>query len=276
MKNRKTILITGCSSGIGKATARHFHQKGWNVVATMRNPGKEKSLSEDDRLIKLKLDVQDKATIKNALKSAIKRFGKIDVVVNNAGYGTAGPLEAARDDQIKRQFDVNLFGVIDVTRAVLPHFRENKSGRFINISSMGGLVTFPFFSLYHATKWAIEGFSESLQYELEHLGIDVKVVEPGAVKTDFAGRSLDLFDVSGYPDHQSLVEKMKKNFDQRSSKASGYSEPEQIAAVIFKAASDANGRFRFIAGKDARLVWRLRRLLSFKLFRAIIKKQALG
>src|SRR4030067_2235810 len=129
---------------------------------------------------------------------------------------------------------------------------------------MGGLVTFPYFSLYHATKWAIEGCSESVQCEVEHLGIDVKVVEPGAVKTDFAGRSLDLFDVSGYPDHQSLVEKMKKNFDQRSSKASGYSEPEQIAAVIFKAASDANGRFRFIAGKDARLVWRLRRLLRFK------------
>src|SRR5208337_2833646 len=119
----------------------------------------------------------DKATIRNAVKNAIKRFGKIDVVLNNAGYGTAGPLEAARDDQIRRQFEVNLFGVIDVTRAVLPHFRENKSERFINISSMGGRVTFPYFSLYHATKWAIEGFSESLLYELEHLGIDVKVVE---------------------------------------------------------------------------------------------------
>jgi NAD(P)-dependent dehydrogenase (short-subunit alcohol dehydrogenase family) len=276
MKKKKTILITGSSSGIGKAAARYFHEKGWNVAATMRSPEKEKDLVEDDSLIKLKLDVQDQAAIKKAVKSAINKFGKIDVVLNNAGYGSAGPLEAARDEQVRRQFDVNLFGVIDVTRAVLPHFRENKSGRFINISSMGGLVTFPYFSLYHATKWAIEGFSESLQYEMEHLGIDVKVVEPGVVNTDFAGRSMDFFDVKGYPDHQPLIERMKKRFDQGGGRGMPYSEPEQVAAVIFKAATDTSGRLRFIAGKDAKMIWGLRRLLSFKSFRSIIKKQTIG
>ncbi len=276
MKDRKTIFITGCSSGIGRAAARLFHEEGWNVVATMRNPDKEKSLREDNRLVKLKLDVQDKGTIKKAVTSAIKRFGRIDVVVNNAGYGSVGPLEAATDDQIRRQFEVNVFGLIDVIRAILSHFRENRSGRFINISSMGGRVTFPFFALYHATKWGVEGLSESLLYELEHLGIDVKIVEPGVVRTDFAGRSLDVFDAKNYPDHQELLEKMRKKFAPSDGQASRYSTPEQIAAVIYKAAISKNGRFRFMAGKDAKMLWKLRGLLSFNLFRALIKKTTLG
>ncbi|MEO1436911.1 MAG: SDR family NAD(P)-dependent oxidoreductase, partial [Bacteroidota bacterium] len=148
----KNIFITGSSSGIGKATAKYFAEKGWGVAATMRRPEAEKDLNEIDNVKLYKLDVTDEATIERAVRKSIDHFGKIDVVLNNAGYGTAGPFEAATQKQIKRQFDTNLFGLMDVTRAFLPHFREHKDGLYMNVSSIGGLVTFPTFSLYHSTK----------------------------------------------------------------------------------------------------------------------------
>ena len=166
-----TILITGASSGIGKATAKKFQNEGWNVIATMRSPEKEEELNQLDNILVTQLDVQDTATIKSAIDAGLERFGKIDVVLNNAGYGLMGTFESADDASIRRQFDVNVFGLFDVTKAALPHFRENKSGLFINISSIGGKMTFPLMPLYHSTKFAVEGFSESLHYELSSAGI---------------------------------------------------------------------------------------------------------
>ena len=161
----KTILITGASSGIGKATAEHFQQKGWNVVATMRNIEDGADLSQHNNVLVTRLDVVDDASIDSALTAATDKFGSIDVLVNNAGYGAGGPFEATPMDKIKRQFDVNVFGLLATTQAVVPIMRKQGSGTIVNISSIGGRVTLPMFSMYHGTKWAVEGITESLQYE---------------------------------------------------------------------------------------------------------------
>ena len=198
-----TVLITGCSTGFGEATARLFASRGWNVVATMRRPEAGAGLAAlGDNVLVARLDVQDPASIDAAVAQAIARFGRIDVLVNNAGFGLFGVFEAAPRDKIREQFDVNVFGVMDVTRALLPHFRANRAGTIINISSGAGIFTLPMISLYCASKFALEGFSEALSYELASLGIAVKIVEPGGVtKTSFgersaveAGRSADLPD----------------------------------------------------------------------------------
>jgi NADP-dependent 3-hydroxy acid dehydrogenase YdfG len=185
---KKTILITGASSGIGRSTAKSFQEKGWNVIATMRSPEKETELNTLENTLVTKLDVLELDTIDSALTEGIDEFGKIDVVLNNAGYGLMGTFESATRESIIRQFGVNVQGLFDVTQAALPHFRKNKDGMFINISSIGGKMTFPLMPLYHSTKWAVEGFSESLRWEMAQIGVQVKLVEPGGVATDFGGR----------------------------------------------------------------------------------------
>ena len=184
---KKTVLVTGASSGFGRETVRVFVEKGWNVIATMRSPEKEEELSKIEGVMVVRLDVTDKRSIREAVAAGVSRFGGIDVLVNNAGYGAFGALEVAPDEVIRQQFEVNLFGLIDVTKAVLPGMRERKSGVIINVSSVGGRLTFPFATLYHATKFAVEGLTESLQYELNPLGIRLKIVEPGGYRTNFAG-----------------------------------------------------------------------------------------
>ncbi len=144
----RTVLITGASTGIGRCTAEYFQLMGWNVAATMRHPEKEAELNLLENVKCIRLDVLDEGTIRSAIADTLKTFGDIDVVVNNAGYGTIGPFEAAEEKQIHRQFDTNLFGLMRVTRVMLPHFRERKSGTIINISSAGGRMTWPLYSLY--------------------------------------------------------------------------------------------------------------------------------
>jgi NAD(P)-dependent dehydrogenase (short-subunit alcohol dehydrogenase family) len=186
----RTVLITGCSSGLGEATARLFAARGWNVAATMRNPEHGAALAALDNVLVARLDVQDQASIEAAVAEAIGRFGRIDVLINNAGYGLFGVFEATPREKVLEQFQVNVFGMMDVTRAMLPHFRANRSGVIINISSGGGVFALPMISLYCASKFALEGFSESLSYELAGLGILVKIVEPGGViSTNFGQRS---------------------------------------------------------------------------------------
>ncbi|MGD1844370.1 MAG: SDR family oxidoreductase [Salibacteraceae bacterium] len=271
----KTILITGSSTGIGRATATYFANHGWKVAATMRTPEKESELQTHENIEVFRLDVTDQHSIDAAIASTIEAFGKIDVVLNNAGYGTAGPFEAATKDQVKRQFDTNLFGLFDVTRAALPHFRERKSGLFINISSIGGLVTLPTFSLYHSTKWAVEGFSESLAYELRPLGIHVKLVEPGGVSTDFAGRSLDFLQKEGLTDYDPTIQKITALFSDPERSLS-YSSGEQIAEVIFEAATDGKTQLRYLAGDDAKEFWAGRQQLGDDAFHGMITERFLG
>lgn len=244
----KTIMITGSSAGIGKATAQYFASKGWNVVATMRSPEKETALTMLDNVLVTRLDVQDKASMQQVIAEGIKRFGKIDVLLNNAGYGLFGPFELATDAQIRQQFDVNVFGLMHLTQAILPHFRANKAGTIINVSSMGGLITFPIVSLYHATKFAVEGFSESLAYELSALNIKVKLVEPGAIATGFDGAA----NFTGNPEITDYDNFVQGFLDLWGSKTQERTTAMQVAEVIYEAATDETSRLRYLAGADAR------------------------
>jgi NAD(P)-dependent dehydrogenase (short-subunit alcohol dehydrogenase family) len=244
---KKTVLITGASSGFGKVAAKLFHTKDWNVIATMRSPEKETELSTLNNVFITRLDVTDKQSIQNAVAAGIKKFGKIDVLVNNAGYGALGALEAATEEQIKQQFDVNLFGLIVVTKAVLPGMRQQKSGTIINVSSVGGRVTFPFSSLYHATKFAVEGLTESLQYELNPFGINLKIVEPGGYKTEFSGRSMTLLQADGLDDY-------KHSFDKFIGMLEHWPMSEnimEVAETIYEAATDGTEKLRYPVGHDA-------------------------
>jgi NADP-dependent 3-hydroxy acid dehydrogenase YdfG len=266
----KTILITGASSGIGKATTKLFHDKGWNVVATMRTPEKEDELTDLDNVFVTRLDVQDPGSIQTAVKAGIEKFGKIDVLLNNAGYGAYGVLEAATTEKIRRQFDVNVLGLLDVTKVVLPHFRKNQSGTVVNISSIGGKMTFPLGALYHGTKFAVEGISEALSYELEHIGCKVKIVEPGMIKTDFGGRSLDFFNDDNLAEYQELVGKLVQSMEAFTQHAS---EASVVAEVIYAAATDGTDQLRYTAGEDARMLMENRKKYSDAEFINGIKSQ---
>ncbi|RSK37549.1 SDR family oxidoreductase [Hymenobacter metallilatus] len=264
-----TVLITGASSGIGKAAARLFAQRGWNVAATMRTPTKETELSQLPNVRLYPLDVTDSVSIEAALAAVLRDFGGLEVLVNNAGYGVDGVFEAMTDDTIARQFDTNVLGLMRCTRAVIPHFRQQGRGTIVQIASVGGRVTFPLYSIYHATKWAVEGFSESLQYELEPLGIKVKIIEPGAIKTDFYDRSREFVMRDDLrPAYGSFVQKVEKVSQQAGARAVG---PEAVAATIFRAATDGKTRLRYPIAYPANVLLPLRRLVSDGVFRRVVK-----
>jgi len=246
-KMAQTILITGSSTGIGKATAKLFHEKGWNVIATMRTPEKEMELNKLDNVLVTRLDVTDPASIEAAVAAGIERFGAIDVLLNNAGYGAYGPLEAFPIDRIRRPFDTNVIGLLETTKAVLPHFRAQKSGTIVNISSIGGQMTFPFGTLYHGTKFAVEGLSEALHYEMEAIGVKVKIVEPGMINTDFGGRNFDFTNDESLVEYQGLL----GNFMKSMQAPRPSSEPELVAEVIWNAVTDGSNTLRYRAGADA-------------------------
>lgn len=266
----KTILITGTSSGLGRATAKLFHAKGWNVIATMRSPDRETELTTLDRTLVTRLDVQDPPSIEAAVDAGLATFGRIDALVNNAGYGAYGPLEATPLDKIRRQFDVNVLGLLATTRAVLPHFRARKSGTIVNVSSIGGRIAFPLGTLYHGTKFAVEGLSESLHYELGALGIRVKIIEPGMIKTDFGGRSFDFSNDPQLTEYQPIVQKLMATFGPMMESASA---PEAIADVIYTAATDGSTRLRYEAGADAAQVLATRRAVDDAQFMAGVGAQ---
>ncbi|MEM0997567.1 MAG: SDR family oxidoreductase [Bacteroidota bacterium] len=245
-----TILITGSSTGIGRACAKHFHANGWNVIATMRRPENETELNALDNVLVTRLDVQDLASISSAISAGKDRFGKIDALLNNAGYGLMGSFESITRESIQRQYEVNVFGLFDVTRAILPHFRENRNGVILNVSSVGGRITFPLISPYHSTKWAVEGFSESLQYELAPIGIKVKLIEPGGVHTDFGGRSMDFQHDEKLAEYNELVGKLFAAF-QDPSRTESYSTAEYAAEKIYAATIDESSQLRYIVGADA-------------------------
>ncbi len=266
----KTILITGASSGIGKETAKLFQSKGWNVIATMRNPENESELKQLENVLVAKLDVLDLDSIQNAFTEGVRKFGSIDVLLNNAGYGAYGPLEAFSRDQISRQFNTNVIGLLDVTKTVLPHFRQNKKGIIINISSIGGKMTFPLGSLYHGTKFAVEGISESLNYEVEQFGGQVKIVEPGVIATDFGGRSLDFSNNETMTEYQNIVSSLMAAMPTMTENASPAS---MVAEVIYRAATDGKDQLRYTAGEDAKMLMANRQQYDDATFIGGIKSQ---
>ena len=188
----KTWFITGCSTGLGRALVEHLLSKSYNVVATARNPASLAELDKDwpDTLLVLPLDVHDTVQIEHAVEASLAQFGTVDVVVNNAGYGLVGNFEGMSDAQIRNQFETNFFGALAVTRAFLPHFRSNRRGHFLHVSSIAGVSVAPGGGIYSATKFALEAFSEGLSKECAHLGIKSISIEPGPFRTDWAGRSL--------------------------------------------------------------------------------------
>lgn len=247
-----TVLITGASSGIGRATAHLFADEGWDVVATMRNPDDAAELADRDEVRLARLDVTDADSITAAVATAEETHGAVDVLVNNAGYGAYGPFETLEPETMRRQFDVNVFGLFDVTRAVLPGMRRQRSGTIVNVSSVGGRFAYPLGTPYHATKWAVEGASEAMHFELLPLGINVRIVEPGGVDTDFAGRSF-VFDVDpSAEDYLPLVQAAQEVMSQGT--ATGNMSAEDCAAVILEAATHDGRRLRFIAGEGAKRV----------------------
>ena len=242
---QKTIFITGASSGLGKSTAKLFQSKGWQVIATMRNPEKKTELNQLENVIVLPLDVSNSEQIKATVKNVTDKYA-VDVVLNNAGYGLIGALESLEEEQIERQIETNLLGVIKVSKAFVSHFRENKSGTFINVTSTFGLMGFPTCSIYSATKFAVDGFSESLASELVQFGIQVKVVAPGGMQTDFAARSLQ---GGMHEAYTQLVAKVGEGYSEE--QIANYSKADDVAQIIYDAATDDKEQLRYIAGNDA-------------------------
>lgn len=242
---QKTIFITGASSGLGKSTAKLFQSKGWRVIATMRNPEKETELNKLKDVILLPLDVTQQEQITSIIEKVTNLY-LVDVVMNNAGYGLIGVLESLNDEQIQRQITTNLLSVIRISKAFTSHFRERKSGMFINITSTFGLIGFPTCSIYSATKFAVDGFSESMAYELAQFGIQVKIIAPGGMQTDFAVRSMELGQHDAY---EKLTSEVSKGYS--AEKISNYTKVEDIAEIVYQSATDGKNQLRYVAGNDA-------------------------
>jgi NAD(P)-dependent dehydrogenase (short-subunit alcohol dehydrogenase family) len=239
----KTVLITGCSSGYGLETARHFHAQGWNVIATMRTP-REDVLPRSDRLSVVALDV----TKPERIVAVLDASGPIDVLVNNAGVGALGAFEATPMATTREIFDTNTFAVMAMTQAVLPRFRARKSGVIVNVTSSVTLAPMPLVAVYTASKMAIEGFTASLAFELEDLQVRVKLVEPGyCPNTRFVGNALHR--------PEELIPEAYAPFAQRIlgafAQPAAVTTPSDVAEAVWRAANDSTGRLRFPAGPDA-------------------------
>ena len=268
----RTVLITGTSSGIGRACVDAFADRGWNVVATMRTPDDHRAMERDGVLL-ARLDVTDAPSIEAAFAAAVERFGHIDCVVNNAGYGLTGVFETMDEEQISRQVDTNVLGVLRVCRAAIAHMRPRRSGTIVNVTSMGGRITFPLYSVYHATKWAVEGFSESLQYELAPLGIRIRIAEPGPVRTEFYGRSMDHEAGAGLDDYAMYASRAMARMN--SGGANGAS-PEQVARTIVRAAESRRGKLRWPTDRTARMLIWLNRALPQRVFATLVRRSVSG
>ncbi len=267
----KTILITGCSTGIGRMTAKYFQEKGWNVVATVRSkPEEDKELNALDNVLVTTLDVTKEETIKDAVAQAVDNFGKIDVLLNNAGYGSYGILEATPERAIRMQFDVNVIGTLLVSKNVIPHMRKAGEGTIINISSMGGKITFPLGTLYHGSKFAVEGMSEALSFELEAIGINVKMIEPGMINTNFEETVMkNMYIDQDQTEYGEFLQKVMAGM-QNASRVN--SEPIVVAEKIYEAATDGKNQLRYIAGPDAEQIIAARKLMNDEDYMAMMKQ----
>jgi NAD(P)-dependent dehydrogenase (short-subunit alcohol dehydrogenase family) len=265
----QTILITGASSGIGKATALYFAKKGWNVAATMRNPFNEQQLSGQPNVKLYVLDVTDPESVGQAFKNIVTDFKKIDVVVNNAGYGSDGVFEAMDDEFIRKQFETNVFGLLRVTREAMTHMRPNRSGTIVQVASVGGRVAFPLFSIYHASKWAVEGFSESLQFEAEIFNIRIKIIEPGVIKTDFYGRSRAFVKPGNTNDYNNFVTAVEKTNLSAGDKGV---DAMSVAETIYKSVTDKSKKLRYPVAYPATVLLPMKRWFPASLYYWFIRK----
>jgi NAD(P)-dependent dehydrogenase (short-subunit alcohol dehydrogenase family) len=260
----KTILITGASSGIGKASALYFARKGWNVAATLRDLRSADAALKHPQISLFPLDVTHRASISLAIGEALSRYHKIDVLLNNAGYGLFGPVEATEGEQLERQFATNFFGLAEVTRQVLPVMREAGGGLILNVSSIVGRLALPYASSYVATKFAVEGLSEAMRYELKPFNIRVKLIEPGSIVTEFGQGSKE---VAVSKPYRGGMDKFLAVFARGNSSGA---KPVEVAKVIYRAANDKSDRLRYLA-KPGPFYW-LNRVLPDVVWRRLMVK----
>lgn len=247
----KTIFITGTSSGLGKLTALHFAKQGWQVAATQRTPEKETALTAHDNIALFKLDVTDIHEVRATTEQAMAKFGKIDVVVNNAGAGAYGPLEFAEESTIDWQFSLNVRGPINVIRAFLPHFRANRGGMFINISSFMGVTTAtPTGSLYNMSKFALEGLTEGLYYELKPLNIELRLIEQGGSKDNNFLKNVVYNRNPDITDYDDVVRKVTALFSavDEGRLDDRLDDPQDIVDEIHALATGSSQKFRTLVG----------------------------
>lgn len=246
----KVWLITGSSTGLGRALAQAVLERGYHLVATARQPEQLKELSDryPDRVTTIALDVTNAQSIQQAVEAALNAYNRIDVLVNNAGYGTVGAIEEVNDDDIRRQFDTNLFGAINVTRAILPTLREQRSGHILNISSANGISAFAGVGIYSATKFALEAISEALAQEVKPLGIKVTIIEPGSSRTNFSSRALSTLSHQ-INDYAQTSGKIVQRLQERDGKQPN--DPVKAAAAMIQVVESDNPPLRLALGKDS-------------------------
>jgi NAD(P)-dependent dehydrogenase (short-subunit alcohol dehydrogenase family) len=271
----KAVLITGCSSGIGRATALRLARKGWTVYATARRPESIEDL-ERAGCRTLALDVTDEGTMRAAVQVLERAEGAVGVLVNNAGYSQSGPVEQVSLDAVRRQFETNVFGLVALTQMVLPKMREQRWGKVVNVGSMGGRLTFPGGGFYHATKHALEAISDALRFEVRGFGVDVILIEPGLIVTDFAAAAVASMDGA-------VAEGPYAKFNAKlAALTTGAYEgplrhlgggPERVAKAIERALRRRRPPARVRVTPSARLVILQRRLLSDRAWDAAMRTQ---
>lgn len=281
MARQEIALVTGSSSGIGFETSLAMARNGFHTYATMRKLGNEGSerltdLVKDENipLQIVQLDVDNEKSVSETIDEIVKENRRIDIVINNAGYALAGPLEETSIEEIRAQFETNFFGAVKVMQAAIPIMREQRSGKVVNITSMGGRVAVPLDSIYHGTKFALEGLSESLLYELEPFGIKIILIEPGAVGSNFwknvkiADKTSSRNDTdSSYKQIVNQVSDLYKQMEQNTI------HPSEVAKVILQAVLSDNPDFRYVVGKDAAAILEARRNMADREFHNFMKRQ---
>ena len=278
MGESKAVLITGCSSGIGHATAERLADNGWTVYATARNADKLTELAEKGCKT-LSLDVEDEDSMKAAVAEVEQAEGAVGVLINNAGYSQSGAVESVPMDKVRKQFDTNVFGLVRMTQLVLPGMRKQGWGRIVNISSMGGKLVFPGGGFYHATKYAVEAISDALRYEVKGFGVDVVLIEPGLIVTNFGGTAAGSIGNGSEGDGPDAYEKFNKAvgdatagiYEGPAAKLGG--PPEAVAKVIDKAISSKRPRPRYTVTPSAKLLMTQRRLMSDRMWDRMMRTQ---
>ncbi|TLX84130.1 MAG: SDR family oxidoreductase [Thaumarchaeota archaeon] len=273
-KQMQVAVVTGSSTGIGLETSLVLAKEGFSTYATMRNLDKSaditsKAAKEDLPLTVLQMNVDDDKSVNDTIEKIINDKGRIDVVVNNAGYALVGAFEETSMLDGRAQMETNFFGTVRVIKAVLPIMRNQRRGIMVNVTSMGGRVAIPFDSFYHASKFALEGLSESLQYEIEPFGVKVVLIEPGAVKSDFWKNLKLTRNIEDSP-YRPVIQKLTESFEKMTQNAI---PPEQVARIILKAVISDNPDFRNIVGEDAKSILEVKSNNSDKEFQTFMKKQ---
>jgi NAD(P)-dependent dehydrogenase (short-subunit alcohol dehydrogenase family) len=278
-QEKKVAIITGSSSGIGFETSLILARNGFHTYAAVRNLDKSQPLidmaKKDGLSIQaIELDVSNDKSVKDAINRVLSENKRIDVVVNNAGYALVGSFEDLSMDEIKSQFETNFFGAIRVIQAILPSMRNQRNGRIVNLSSMGGRMAIPLDSAYHGTKFALEGLSESLQYEVEQFGIKIIIIEPGAIKSNFFN-NLKMASKAQRPDspYTQMMQKLNAGFSFILENAA---HPVEVAKVILAAVTSEDPQLRYTVGDDAAMILQAKRTMSDTEFRNLMKKQFLS